>query len=45
MWSKDIVFVVSDGYVEGAQAWLDSYHGYQQSSASCSRSPPFSRCD
>ncbi|TNY19340.1 GPI-anchor transamidase [Rhodotorula diobovata] len=31
MWSKDIVFVVSDGYVEGAQAWLDSYHGYQQS--------------
>ncbi|GAA5866477.1 hypothetical protein JCM8547_000637 [Rhodosporidiobolus lusitaniae] len=31
MWSKDIVFLLSDGYSEGAQAWLDSYHGYGQS--------------
>lgn len=31
-WSKDIIFVVSDGYSEGAQAWLDAYHGYGQSS-------------
>jgi glycosylphosphatidylinositol transamidase len=33
MWSKDIVFLISDGYSEGAQAWLDSYHGFGQSSA------------
>ncbi|BGO95445.1 hypothetical protein NBRC10512_001413 [Rhodotorula toruloides] len=30
-WSKDIIFVISDGYSEGAQAWLDAYHGYGQS--------------
>ena len=34
MWSKDIIFLVSDGHVDGAQAWLDSYHGFKQSSAS-----------
>lgn len=33
MWSKDIVFVLSDGYSEGASAWLDAYQGYDQSSA------------
>jgi glycosylphosphatidylinositol transamidase len=32
MWSKDIIFLVSDGYEEGAQAWLDAYHGAGQSS-------------
>ncbi|GAA5905667.1 hypothetical protein JCM8208_005799 [Rhodotorula glutinis] len=31
MWSKDIIFLVSDGYADGAQAWLDSYHGFGQS--------------
>ncbi|GAA5912350.1 hypothetical protein JCM6882_002568 [Rhodosporidiobolus microsporus] len=31
MWSKDIIFVIGDGYSEGVQAWLDSYHGYGQS--------------
>ncbi|BGP03344.1 GPI transamidase component GAA1 [Rhodotorula toruloides] len=30
-WSKDIIFVISDGYSEGAQAWLDAYHDYGQS--------------
>lgn len=39
MWSKDIVFLLSDGYSEGAQAWLDSYHGFGQSSASHPFSP------
>ena len=32
MWSKDIVFVVADGYIDGMQAWLDAYHGNGQSS-------------
>ena len=32
MWSKDIIFLVSDGYDEGAQAWLNAYHGAGQSS-------------
>ncbi|KAG6918119.1 hypothetical protein DXG01_016307 [Tephrocybe rancida] len=27
LWAKDIVFVVSDGYLEGMQAWLAAYHG------------------
>ncbi|GAA5936961.1 hypothetical protein JCM1841_003932 [Sporobolomyces salmonicolor] len=31
MWSKDIIFLISDGYSEGAQAWLDSYHAFGQS--------------
>lgn len=34
MWSKDIIFLISDGYSDGSQAWLDSYHGYDQSSTS-----------
>ncbi|KAH8915953.1 Gaa1-domain-containing protein [Atractiella rhizophila] len=25
-WSKDILFVISDGYTEGANAWLAAYH-------------------
>lgn len=32
MWSKDIIFVVADGYIDGMQAWLDAYHGNGQSS-------------
>ncbi|PPQ64654.1 hypothetical protein CVT26_002744 [Gymnopilus dilepis] len=29
-WGKDIVLVVSDGYLEGMQAWLGAYHGVSQ---------------
>ncbi|KAK4053579.1 Glycosyl phosphatidyl inositol protein transamidase complex subunit [Microbotryomycetes sp. JL221] len=29
-WSKDIVFLLSDGYIDGTQAWLDAFHGYNQ---------------
>lgn len=29
-WGKDIIFVVSDGYLEGMQAWLGAYHGASQ---------------
>ncbi|KAF8927039.1 Glycosyl phosphatidyl inositol protein transamidase complex subunit [Dissophora ornata] len=29
--SKDIIFVVSDGDAEGLQAWLKAYHGNEQS--------------
>lgn len=32
MWSKDIILLLSDGHVEGVQAFLDSYHGYGQKS-------------
>lgn len=32
LWAKDIVFVVSDGYLEGMQAWLAAYHASSQSS-------------
>ena len=32
LWAKDIVFVVSDGYLEGMHAWLAAYHGSLQSS-------------
>ncbi|GLB34825.1 putative gpi-anchor transamidase [Lyophyllum shimeji] len=31
LWAKDIVFVVSDGYLEGMHAWLAAYHGSSQS--------------
>ncbi|GAA5911383.1 GPI-anchor transamidase subunit GAA1 [Sporobolomyces salmoneus] len=37
MWSKDVIFLISDGHVEGAQAWLDSYHGYSQSNLKAER--------
>lgn len=30
-WAKDLVFVISDGYLDGMQAWLSSYHGTSQS--------------
>ena len=32
LWSKDLVFVISDGYMEGMQAWASAYHGHTQSS-------------
>ena len=32
LWAKDIVFVISDNYVDGMQAWLTAYHGATQSS-------------
>ena len=31
-WAKDLVFVVSDGYLDGMQAWTSTYHGAEQSS-------------
>jgi glycosylphosphatidylinositol transamidase len=35
-WAKDIVFVISDGYLDGMQAWLGAYHGSEQySKLSC----------
>ncbi|ETW86085.1 hypothetical protein HETIRDRAFT_380329 [Heterobasidion irregulare TC 32-1] len=30
-WSKDIIFVISDGYLDGMHAWLSAYHGSGQS--------------
>ncbi|BGP58138.1 Glycosyl phosphatidyl inositol protein transamidase complex subunit [Rhodotorula sphaerocarpa] len=39
MWSKDIIFVVSDGYMDGMQAWLDAYHGNGQSNLMSSALP------
>lgn len=32
LWAKDLVFVVSDGYLEGMQAWITAYHGVTPSS-------------
>lgn len=32
LWAKDLIFVVSDGYLEGMQAWITAYHGVTQSS-------------
>lgn len=34
LWAKDLVFVISDGYLDGMHAWLSAYHGVSQSSAS-----------
>jgi len=31
-WSKDLIFVISDGYMEGMQAWASAYHAHSQSS-------------
>ncbi|CAE6439264.1 unnamed protein product [Rhizoctonia solani] len=28
LWAKDIVFVISDGYMDGMHAWLSAYHGF-----------------
>ncbi|KAH9842746.1 Gaa1-domain-containing protein [Rhodofomes roseus] len=30
LWAKDLIFVVSDGYLEGMQAWVTEYHGVSQ---------------
>ena len=37
LWAKDIVFVLSDGHLEGMNAWLSAYHGDVQSSGYCKR--------
>lgn len=39
MWAKDLVFVVSDGYLDGMQAWLGSYHGSKQSNLKAEELP------
>ncbi|KAF8637410.1 hypothetical protein AX17_002905 [Amanita inopinata Kibby_2008] len=31
LWAKDVVFVISDGYLDGMHAWLSAYHGATQS--------------
>ncbi|KAI0748103.1 Gaa1-domain-containing protein [Daedaleopsis nitida] len=30
LWAKDLIFVISDGYLDGMQAWITSYHGAVQ---------------
>ncbi|KAI0362074.1 Gaa1-domain-containing protein [Trametes cingulata] len=30
LWAKDLVFVISDGYLDGMQAWITTYHGETQ---------------
>jgi hypothetical protein len=35
-WSKDLIFVFSDGELEGMQAWTSAYFGREQSSE-CAR--------
>lgn len=37
LWAKDIIFVISDGYLDGMHAWLSAYHGTSQSSRIFSR--------
>lgn len=32
LWAKDIIFVISDGYLDGMQAWITTYHGLEQNS-------------
>ncbi len=32
LWAKDLVFVISDGYLDGMQAWITTYHGAAQPS-------------
>jgi GPI-anchor transamidase subunit GAA1 len=34
LWAKDLVFVISDGYLDGMHAWLSAYHHVDQSSKS-----------
>ncbi|POW14716.1 hypothetical protein PSTT_02701 [Puccinia striiformis] len=31
LWSKDIIFLIADGYLDGTHAWLKAYHGLSQS--------------
>jgi len=31
LWAKDLIFVISDGYLDGMQAWITEYHGVTQS--------------
>ncbi|KAK4700672.1 GPI-anchor transamidase subunit GAA1, partial [Phenoliferia sp. Uapishka_3] len=39
MWSKDIIFLISDDYADGVHAWLDAYHGSEQSNFEAQRLP------
>ncbi|TFK76331.1 Gaa1-domain-containing protein [Pluteus cervinus] len=29
-WSKDLIFIINDGYLDGMQAWLSAYYGVSQ---------------
>ncbi|KAF5357896.1 hypothetical protein D9756_001418 [Leucocoprinus leucothites] len=31
LWAKDLIFVISDGHLDGMHAWLNVYHGAQLS--------------
>ncbi|KAJ3895691.1 Gaa1-domain-containing protein [Lentinula edodes] len=37
LWARDIIFIISDGYMEGMQAWLSEYHGVTQSNIRAQR--------
>ncbi|KAJ4487817.1 Gaa1-like protein [Lentinula aciculospora] len=37
LWARDIIFIVSDGHMEGMQAWLSAYHGVTQSNIRAER--------
>ncbi|KZT11326.1 Gaa1-domain-containing protein [Laetiporus sulphureus 93-53] len=30
LWAKDLIFVISDGYLDGMRAWVTAYHGTSQ---------------
>jgi glycosylphosphatidylinositol transamidase len=34
IWAKDLIFLISDSYLDGAHAWLNSYHGASHSGVS-----------
>jgi glycosylphosphatidylinositol transamidase len=35
VWAKDLIFLVSDSYLDGAHAWLSAYHGATQKGGAC----------
>ncbi|KAE9409536.1 Gaa1-domain-containing protein [Gymnopus androsaceus JB14] len=37
LWARDLIFVISDGYMDGMQAWLSAYHGETQSNLRAQR--------
>ena len=46
LWAKDLVFVISDGYLDGMHAWITTYHGAAQPSRSLTvQDYPFSQAE
>jgi GPI-anchor transamidase subunit GAA1 len=35
VWAKDLIFLISDSYLDGAHAWLNAYHGALHSGEYC----------